>query len=84
MARSWYVYNNTGDPQLPYSFILSTQKPNCLNGFVVCAIYATDGNPVLTSLSINIQNYVAAGLVTGIAQPQGSSIKKYVYMKPDS
>lgn len=83
MARAWYAYNNVGDPQLPNSYFYSAQKPNCLNGFVPCAIYAVDSNPNPSSLSANIQRYIAAGLVSGLAQPTGL-VKKYVYMKPNS
>lgn len=85
MARAWYAYNNIDDPFLPTSYFYSAQKPNCLNGFATCAIYAVGVSPSPNplTLSTNIRYYIANGLVTGLAQPWGP-YKKHVYMKPTS
>lgn len=86
MARYWYSYIGTGDPTVGFNYRLITVKPGCLNGNVICAIYALagDGFPK-TPLSINIQQYISNALGTLVAQPQDSGrAKKYVYLKPNN
>ena len=82
MARFWYSYAS-GDPRVASSYSLSLSKPTCINGPVMCAIYAGSGgeNPD-GPLSANLQRYISAALVTKIAQPQDTNVfKKYVYVK---
>jgi len=82
MARFWYAYIS-GDVREASSYSLALVKPTCINGPVMCAIYVGSGgdNPD-GPLSQNIQRYIAAGLITKVAQPQdGNAFKKYVYLK---
>ena len=82
MARFWYSYV-VGDAREASSYSLALTTPTCVNGPVMCAIYAGSGgdNPD-GPLSQNLQRYIAAALITKIAQPQdANAFKKYVYVK---
>lgn len=80
MARCWYAYLGSGDPTLSSNYILTGVTPACLDGCTVCAIYAPNcGITPLAPLSINMRRYIAALLITCIAQPQDCRFKKYVY-----
>jgi len=83
MARCWYAYLGSGDPTLPSNYTLAGVTPACLNGCTVCAIYAPScGVTPSAPLSANMRRYIAALLITCIAQPQDSDrFKKYVYGK---
>lgn len=81
MARAWYTYDTVGNPLSPTSYRLITSKPGCVNGPIICSIYATKGN-AFPILSANILQYIANGLANNIAEPAipvGS--KFYVYLK---
>ena len=82
MARCWYSYNGIGDPLLCTSYFLSfVTPPTCVNGPVVCAIYARGcGSTPTCPLSYRIRMYIANLQLALIAQPDTSpAIKKYVY-----
>jgi len=81
MARSWYAYDTIGNPFSPTSYRKQTSVPGCLNGPIICTIYATAGN-IYPRLSNNLLEYIANGLANNVAEPAlpvGS--KFYVYLK---
>ena len=81
MARCWYAYNGIGDPLLPSSYNLSLAKPICLNGSIVCAIYAPGCGLSPSLLSASMRKYVKDGQLQLVAQPFSPfGAKKYVYM----
>ena len=66
--------------------------PGCRTGYTVCSIYATarrinrgqpESNTIYPAdLSNNIKQYIAAGLSTGVPEPQYPfNTFKFVYMK---
>jgi len=87
MARYWYAYIIPGtDPRLSSSYQLlkiNSGTPRCVSGTQLCAINAPEGGPFpFSPLSQNLQDYIAAALANGIAQPEfpeGSRL--YVYLK---
>jgi hypothetical protein len=83
MARAWYAYVGSGDPQLASNYSFSGVTPGCINGSTICAIYAPAGGPAPTApLSGNLRRYIAAGLATGVSQPQfPGTPKPFVYLK---
>ncbi|CAM4422834.1 hypothetical protein SAMN06265348_1185 [Pedobacter westerhofensis] len=91
MAKAWYVYNGSTNADAQYSAgnyrILSPDnKPACVNGTQICAIYAnfTGTSPTLNPdiLSLNIKQYIANGLATLVAQPQiPTDAKRHIYLK---
>lgn len=90
MARAWYAYTTVGgDPLLASSYRRVTVSPVCINGVGICAInvyFIGNSPPVgsspLSPLTLNIQEYVANGLVALVAQPIfPDGTKKYVYLK---
>lgn len=83
MSRAWYTYSGTGSPTLPENYFYSFGTPFCNSGRRVCAIYGVYGGPWPFYISFNIQNYIAAGMSTGLAQPMFPiGAKKYVYFLP--
>jgi len=82
MARFWYSYVE-GDPRVSSSYSLAPVSPTCINGPEMCAIYAGSGGDTPDGpLSANLQRYIAAALITKVAQPQdANAFKKYVYVK---
>ena len=84
MANSWYSYLGQGkDPLVPASYRRITIDPLCLNGVGVCSIYllGETGTTPSTAFTLNILNYIANGLSTLTAQPNGGAAKHYVYLK---
>lgn len=85
--RCWYAWLPGTNP----SPLLNTNwrrlspgiKPTCVNGPVLCAIYAPAcGINPTSPFSANLQQYIADGLVTSLAQPQmPAGSKFYLYMK---
>lgn len=83
MARNWYAYNGIGDPLLASSYNFSPVLPTCVNGWKVCAIYASGSVTPVAPLSANIRSYVSAGMVTGLQQPPPAlDLVRYLVMKP--
>ena len=84
MAKAWFSYLGAGNVLSPASYVYSQDKPTCINGRTVCAIYATfTGNLIPGGFSENLVKYLATGRATGLPQPAtpvGS--KKYVYLLP--
>ncbi|RAJ22656.1 hypothetical protein LY11_04693 [Pedobacter cryoconitis] len=80
MARCWYAYNGVGDPLVLSSYILASRVPACINGFVVCAVYAPSCGINPSVLSVRIRYYIGNLTLTLVAQPDGTT-KKYVYGK---
>ncbi|MBB5637826.1 hypothetical protein HDF26_000845 [Pedobacter cryoconitis] len=82
--KAWYAYDGIGDPYHAASYRKITQKLKCENGKHICAIFAGHGdiNP-FSPLSANIQQYIANGLVSGLAQPPHykKHSQYYVYLK---
>jgi len=87
MSRVWYSYvGATGGEVTAANYLPIDLKPTCLEGsFNICAIYArTDPNYGLTPVpfSLNLIRYIAAAKATGLAQPIGMGVKKYIYTYP--
>lgn len=84
MSRAWFSYPGTGNIQSPLSYTLSKDKPTCINGRIVCAVYGQNrGSLIPGNFSNNLLIYIATGRATGLPQPStpiGS--KKYVYFLP--
>lgn len=82
MARNWYAYNGIGDPLLVSSYNLALSKPTCINGNILCAIYAFGFGPTPTYISVNMRFYIQNAQLTLITQPDlPPNSKKYVYLK---
>jgi hypothetical protein len=83
MARAWYSFNGGTNTTLVSNYSLMTVIPTCINGAVICAIYAPEGGANPTGpLSANLQRYISNAVGTGLAQPQAPvNAKKYVYLK---
>ena len=83
MAKTWYAYIGTGSPFLAANYFRATAKPGCINGSVVCAIYAYNGDvSPQTPFVPSLNTYIANALLTGLAQPQDTgNARKYVYLK---
>ena len=85
MARHWYAYIvPNSDPRLSSNYqLIKNGGPTCISGNQLCAIYSPEGGLFpFSPLSQNLQDYIAAALATGIAQPdfpEGS--KFFVYLK---
>jgi len=83
MANSWYSYLGQGkDPLVPASYRRITHKPVCLHGITICCIYLLGQTATTpsTAFSTNIINYITNGLSTLTAQPNGGSVKYFVYL----
>jgi len=82
MARIWYSYDTVGNPYAISSYRRTTATPGCLNGPVICAIYATNGGEHPLVISDNLKTYIANGLSNNIAEPAiPPEAKFYVYLK---
>lgn len=91
MPRAWYVFNGstTGDATYAagnYRVLNNGNKPACVNGFQVCAIYVYYPGTVKPlnpfPLSENIKQYITDGIGTQVAQPQRpNNSKRYVYLR---
>lgn len=82
MSRFWFSYDNIHNPFLPSSYRRQTLAPGCINGPIMCAIYAQGFGDHPEFLSDNLREYIAAGLSNTVAEPAfppGS--KFYVYLK---
>lgn len=84
MAKSWFAYVGTGNVLAPTSYVLSNNSPTCINGRIVCAIYANNvGTLSPGGFSENLVKYIATGRATGLPQPATPiGTKKYVYFLP--
>ena len=84
MARAWYSYEGTGSKFLPDNYIFTPLPPTCINGRILCSIYAPIGeNLKPANISPNIVTYIGAGISSGIAQPIApNGAKRYVYFLP--
>jgi hypothetical protein len=82
MARKWYAYDGVGNPFLLGSYRLQTTIPGCINGPVICSIYAQGQAEFPENISLNLRRYIANGLANGVAEPATPPRQKfYVYMK---
>ena len=82
MARIWYSYDTIGNPYAISSYRQTTTTPGCLNGPVICAIYATNGGDHPLSISNNLREYIANGLSNNVAEPAlPAGSKFFVYLK---
>lgn len=82
MARYWYAYDQIGNPYISSSYRRQTTTPGCLNGPVICAIYAEAGRVNPGPLSANILQYIANGLANNVAEPSTPAGNKfYIYLK---
>ena len=82
MARFWFAYDTINDPFHPASYRKQIITPGCLNGPVICAIYAPGAGDRPTFISTNIRRYIADGLANNVAQPSTPANSKfYVYLK---
>jgi hypothetical protein len=82
--KAWYVYDGSGDIYHAASYRRITNKPNSVTGKYINVIYASSGNISPTSpLSVNIQQYIADALSSGLAQPPKfkKHVKYFVYLK---
>ena len=84
MSRAWFSYLGAGNVLAPANYTLSLAKPTCINGRVVCAIYAPYiGALSPGGLSENLITYIASGRATGLPQPASPiGSRKYVYFLP--
>ena len=92
MARSWYIFNGSISSNAQYDasnyrIISGANKPACVNGVQICAIYAyhpvtnTSNNPI-APLSKNIQQYITDGIATQVSQPQiPTNSKRFLYLR---
>ncbi|WP_158797428.1 hypothetical protein [Pedobacter sp. L105] len=79
--KRWYNYTG-GDPTLPVDWLYSPAGPLCLNGFSVCAIYVCYAGAHPSVITFKLQNYIAAVLSTGVAQPTSvTGAKLFAYGK---
>jgi len=82
MARFWFSYDTVNNPFHPASYRRQITIPGCLNGPVICAIYAQGNGDRPSILSNNLRRYIADGLSNNIAQPSTPPGSKfYVYLK---
>ena len=85
MAKAWYSYvaGTTGDPLIAGNYRKMSNKPGCVNGPFICAIYVEDGDETpLSPLNPRIARYIIDGLANGVAEPQFPiGAKKCVYLK---
>jgi len=82
MARFWFSYDTVNNPLHPASYNRQAITPGCINGPVICTIYAPGFGEHPVGLSTNMRRYIADGLANNIAQPStpiGS--KFFVYLK---
>ena len=90
MSRSWFSYVGPIGGELDATnYIASQITPTCFQGTPnICAIYGVyrpdpySDHPI--TFSANINRYIANLKATGIAQPIGVGIKKYVYSYPSN
>jgi len=88
MSRRWFSYVGPVGGELSASNYIVTQvTPTCLQGSQnVCTVYAIYRpepyglSPV--PFSTNINTYISDLKATGVAQPLGIGVKKYVYAYP--
>ena len=86
MAHSWYTYKGTGDTTVPGNYLLFTPGPgspvpSCNAGGQLCAIYALNGGPNPSTISNNVQAYIARALAQFTPQPD-SPIGARIFVKP--
>jgi len=85
MARRWYSYIvPDSDPRLSSNYqLIKHGFPTCISGTRLCAIYSPEGGPFpFSPISQNLQDYIAAALATGFAQPDfPDGSKFFVYLK---
>ena len=82
MARCWYSYI-FGNPFESSSYYPSTQKPSCITGNRICAIYAYDCDFGPIQFSDRLMIYISNALITGVPQPNiPIRSKKFVYLRP--
>jgi hypothetical protein len=82
MARLWYSFDGFGSPYTLSSYRRTTAAPGCVNGPLVCAIYAEFGGEHPRRLSPNLIEYIANGLSNNVAEPAlPPQSKFFVYMK---
>lgn len=92
MPRAWYVFNGSTAPDAQYvsgsyRLLNNGNKPACVNGLQVCAIYSYYPGPLrpifpIVPISKNLLQYIADGIGTQVAQPQfPTNAKRYVYLK---
>lgn len=86
MARAWYSYEGTGSKFLPDNYIFTPLSPTCINGRILCSVYANVGaNLRPREISTNLTAYIGAGISSGIAQPIAPlGTKIFVYFLPVS
>lgn len=82
MARFWFSYDNINNLYHPASYRRQSSNPGCLNGPVLCTIYAPGAGSQPTIISHNMRRYIANGVANNIAQPAfPTGSKFYVYLK---
>ena len=82
MARFWFSYDTVNNPYHPASYRKQTTIPGCINGPVICAIYAPGYGLHPQVISSNLRQYIADGLANNVAEPATPPGQKfYVYLK---
>jgi hypothetical protein len=91
MPRAWYIFNGSSDIDAQYAAgnyrsMNNGNKPACVNGLQICAIYCSytgaKGIHPTIPLSRNITQYITDAFGTQVSQPQfPSNTKRYVYLK---
>ena len=88
MPKTWFAYTGNNVPsnfyvRTNYYSVTPTFPAGTGNGSRINLILANgpDGNMHPTTISLNLQWYIDAGLSSNYAQPQSPyGIKKYVYL----
>jgi hypothetical protein len=82
MSRFWFSYDTVHSPFLPSSYKRQISTPGCINGPVICAIYARGFGEQPEFISDNLRQYIADGLSNYVAEPATPPGSKfYVYLK---
>jgi len=83
MSRIWYSY--VGEVSAA-NYLPIDLKPTCFeDSFNICAIYVrTNPNYGLPPMPFSsyLVRYIASAKATGLAQPVGMAVKKYIYTFP--
>ncbi|WP_342328699.1 hypothetical protein [Pedobacter sp. FW305-3-2-15-E-R2A2] len=80
---NWYAFNGSGSPGSPLNYMLSANKPSCVTGTKICAIYLDQSVAIPTSFDAGspMQTYLANALLSLVSQPLGVGVKRFVYLK---
>jgi len=88
MSRTWYSYIGAPGGELnSANYLVTALSPTCLEGSPnICAVYGRSEPQNYGSTPApfrdNMISYIATAKATGLSQPIGMGVQKYVYTHP--